>query len=118
MNDMGEGVIALINQIYTQLVPTVQNMADTIVERINVFAAIGALLYIFGNLLKQIYYSEEINFLPYMRPFIVLMIIPLSPTITDAIDNFSDSIRIAASGSNSNISQRIEQNAQKMQEAV
>lgn len=118
MESLGEGVISLINQIYNQMTPTVQTMASNIVSKINLFAAIGAILYIFANLLRQIYYNEEINFLPYMRPFVILMLIPLSPKITAAIDTFADGIRVAASGSNLKISERIKTNAKKMQEAV
>ncbi len=118
MESLGEGVISLINQIYNQMTPTVQSMATEIVSKINVFAAVGAILYIFGNLIRQVYYNEDINILPYMRPFVVLMLIGLSPKITAAIDTFSDGIRVAASGSNMKISERIKTNAKKMQEAV
>lgn len=118
MEDLGEGVISLINQIYTNMIPMTEAISAQIVSRINVVAAIGATLYIFGNLIKQIYYNEEINFLPYMRPFLVLMIIPLSPTITEGIDAISTEIRNAMNGSNAQISQRIEKNSELMQAAI
>lgn len=118
MEDIGEGVISLINQIYTEMIPMTEGISEMIVTKINVAAAIGATLYIFGNLIKQIYYNEEINFLPYMRPFLVLMLIPLSPMITEGIDKISTEIRLAVNGSNTKISERIENNSEKMQEAI
>ncbi|MGM9512464.1 type IV secretion system protein [Larkinella sp. GY13] len=118
MEDIGEGVIALINQIYANMIPTTEKMVALIISKINVVAAIGATLYIFANLIKQVYYNEEINFLPYMRPFLILMLIPISPTITDGIDTLSNEIRIAVNGSNSEISKRIESNSKLMQEAI
>jgi hypothetical protein len=118
MEDIGEGVIALINQVYTQMNPTVESMAAAAIGHINIFAGIGALLYIFGNLIKQIYYNEDINFVPYMRPFLVLLLLPLSGKITEGMDEFSVVIRQAANGSNMAISDRIQKNAEKMQEAV
>lgn len=118
MEDIGDGVVALINQVYTQMNPQVEAMAQVAIQNINIFAGIGALLYIFGNLIKQIYYSEDINFLPYMRPFLVLLLLPLSGQITEGIDDFSARIRNSANGSSSAIGQRIERNAEKMQKAV
>ena len=118
MEDIGQGVIALINQIYNEMTPMTESIASLIISKINVVAAIGAILYIFGNLIKQIYYNEDINFLPYMRPFIILMLIPLSPKITDGIDEISNQIRNSVNGNNVQIAERIEKNSKNMQDAI
>ncbi|PWJ53413.1 hypothetical protein CLV98_12327 [Dyadobacter jejuensis] len=118
MVDIGEGVIALINQMYTQMIPYTEQIAAVIVKKVNVVAAIGAILYIFGNLIKQIYYNEEINFLPYLRPFLILMLIPMLPLITDGIDSIATEIRTSVNGSNSKISERIHDNSKYMQDAI
>lgn len=118
MEDIGQGVIGLINQIYNEMIPMTEQISAMIVGKVNIIAAIGATLYCFGNLIKQVYYNEEINFLPYMRPFLVLMLIPLSPTVTEGIDKVSTEIRQAVNGSNAKIAERIEKNSEKMQEAI
>ena len=118
MEDMGECLVLLINKVLdTQQMQTAA-MGAIIQKQIAAAAAIGAILYIFGGLLKQIYYNEELHILPYLRPFVILMLLPLSVTITTALDTVGTKITEAANGSNLKISKRITDNAKKLQEAI
>lgn len=117
--ETGEGIMTLITQAYTELLPVARSHAAIIQGKIYTFAAIGAILYIFGNLMSQLYYvGTEINFLPYLRPFVILMLLPMSAGFANILDKFADSIRVAAGGSNAAIVARIERASDKISEAV
>ena len=51
---------------------------------------IGALIYIFSRLVGQIMRGEPIDFLPMLRPFLIVMLIALVPSLCNVIDDLGN----------------------------
>jgi hypothetical protein len=109
--ETGEGIISIINQVYNSILPQMTAMAASLQAKVATLAAIGAILYIFSHLISTVWNNQPINFYPYLRPFAILMLIPLSPAICTAIDALGNGLRTSISGSNTAVVKRIENNA-------
>lgn len=104
---MGESIMTTLNTIYSTQASSASADATYIAGIIRIAAAIGALLYIFSHLISQIASNQEINFLPLLRPFIILMIIPFSGSITTAIDGVGNQILARFNSGSKNISAQV-----------
>ena len=91
---MGEGIFKIIFDIYANQATIAQTYANLIEPKVRLIAGIGALVYIFGKLIIQIANNQEIDFFPFLRPFAILLLIPLSPQICSAIDSFGEEVRV------------------------
>ena len=100
---MGESIITTLNTIYSTQASSASADAAYIAGIVRIASGIGALLYIFGHLVTQIASNQEINFMPFLRPFIILMIIPFSGAITTAIDGVGNQIQARFNSGSKNI---------------
>lgn len=115
---LGENLIKVINDIYTQQIPVASADAAVITGYVRVASGAGALLYIFWNLASKLATNKEIDFLPFLRPFIVWMIIYYSTDITNALDGLGNQIRSRFTASSTDISNQIKAVNAKIKEKV
>jgi hypothetical protein len=115
---LGENLIKVISDIYTQQVPIASADATVIAGYVRVASASGALIYIFWNLASKIATNKEIDFLPFLRPFLVWMVIYYMGDIVNAIDGIGNQVRSRFTNQSSNISTQIKEVNTKMKEKV
>lgn len=115
---MGENIFKIILDIYTNQATIAQSYASLIEPKVRLIAGIGALIYIFGRLISQIAQNQEIDFLPFLRPFVVLLLIPLSPQICTALDTFGEEIRVLVSSQNTTIATRVQEQSLLIEQLV
>ena len=115
---MGEGIFKIIFDLYTNQASIAQTYANLIEPKVRLIAGIGALVYIFGKLITQIANNQEIDFFPFLRPFAVLLLIPLSPQICSAIDGFGEEVRSLVNNQNENIATKVQQQTEKIEKLV
>lgn len=82
-------ILKFIEDTYQSTIGTTQSAFNVIVGEIRAVAGIGALIYIFSRLAGQIMRSEPIDFFPYMRPFLIVMMIALAPSLCNVMDKMS-----------------------------
>lgn len=106
---MPSGIIDIIDSLYSgTLVTNATQIAGIIEPLVRSIAGIGALLYIFGSLALQIANNEEINFFPLLRPFILMLLIAIAPTIATAIDGLGNSIRTQITNKTTTINAKVD----------
>jgi hypothetical protein len=115
---MGEGIFKIIFDIYANQATIAQTYANLIEPKVRLIAGIGALIYIFGKLITQIANNQEIDFFPFLRPFAILLLIPLSPQICTAIDTFGEEVRSLVNNQNENIATRVQNQTEKIEKLV
>lgn len=115
---MGEGIFKIIFDLYTNQAAIAQTYANLIEPKVRLIAGIGALVYIFGKLITQIANNQEIDFFPFLRPFAVLLLIPLSPQICSAIDSFGEEVRSLVNNQNENIATKVQNQTDKIEKLV
>lgn len=115
---MGEGIFKIIFDIYSNQTSIAQSYAALIEPKVRLIAGIGALIYIFGRLITQISSNQEIDFLPFLRPFAVLLLIPLSPQICTALDTFGEEVRGLVAAKNTSIATRVQEQSALIEQLV
>jgi energy-coupling factor transporter transmembrane protein EcfT len=115
---MGDSIINLLEQMYATQVPNASTQAATIAGYMQTVCGIGALLYIFGNIVNQIATNQEINFIPFLRPFVIIMLISFSGTFSNAIDGVGNTIRGLFNKNNNNISAHVKVINEKMEKLI
>jgi len=113
-----ESLIKIIQELYESQIPMAESMAETLERYVRVFAAIGALIYIFSRVIVQIANNQDIDVFPLLRPFVITMIIPFAPSICNAIDAFGDTIRNQVNAGNLQIADRVAALNAKIQEKI
>ena len=113
-----ESLITIIGKLYEQQIPMANTMAKGIEPLIRVFAAIGAMVYIFGRVILQIANSQDIDFFPLLRPFVLLLMIPFAPNFCDAMDSFGNEIRSRVNTGNLEIAARVERMNERVQDKI
>lgn len=116
--NFGEGIYDIIFKIYLEQSTIAQGYANKIEPMIRFGAGIGALLYIFGKLLIEISNNQTPQIISYFRPFIILLLIPMSSKICNAIDNFGNEVRTVVSGENNNVAKTIQDNSEQIKKLV
>lgn len=114
----GEGIYKIIFDLYANQSALAQNYANLVEPMIRTGAAIGAIIYIFSRLIPQIVNNQEIDFLSYFRPFLILLLIPFSSKICTSLDTLGENIRSVVAGQNANIADRVQKNSDKIQSLV
>lgn len=118
MQSSFESLIKILEQLYSQQVPMANELSKGIEPLIRVFAAIGALVYIFGRVIVQIANSQDIDFFPLLRPFVLLLLIPFAPNLCDAMDGLGKEIRSRVNTGNLEITARVEQMNERIQKKI
>jgi hypothetical protein len=109
--NMGNGIYDIILNLYNNQESIAIGYANTIEPYIRIVASMGALIFIFSRLIVQIANNQEIDFLPYLRPFLILLLIPFSAAICTAIDGFGNNVRGAITAQNVNIATYVKENS-------
>jgi hypothetical protein len=116
--NLGNSIYDIILQMYGLQVANAMSYAGSIEPFVRGIAAIGALIYIFSRLFIQIYSNQEIDILPFLRPFLILLLIPFSGQIATAIDSFGNSVRSVITVSNDNIAVAVEKTNKQIQAKI
>ena len=89
MNTSLLDILKFIEDTYQSTIGTTQSAFNGIVREIRAVAGVGALIYIFSRLAGQLMRSEPIDFFPYLRPFFIVMLIALAPSLCNVMDKVS-----------------------------
>jgi hypothetical protein len=116
--NMGNGIYDIILNLYNNQASIAIGYANTIEPYIRIVASMGALIFIFSRLIVQIANNQEIDFLPYLRPFLILLLIPFSAAICTAIDGFGNNVRGAITTQNVNIATYVKENSDLIREKI
>jgi len=104
--------------LYADMTASTMDITALIESKIRAVAGIGALVYIFSRLVPQVMRSEPIDFFPYLRPFMLMVLIGLSPRICNGIDKLGESIRTAVEGQNGTLYEKIAEQTKLLQQTV
>ena len=118
MESSFDSLIKILEQLYSQQIPMANELSKGIEPLVRVFAAIGALVYIFGRVIVQIANSQDIDFFPLLRPFVLLLLIPFAPNLCDAMDGLGKEIRGRVNTGNLEIAARVEAMNERIQKKV
>lgn len=111
---LGDSIINILQSLYAAEVGTANTLASTITGKLNVIAAIAALLYIFSSLTVQVVQNQSVNFFPLLRPFVLLLLIPYSGEICSAIDTTVNEIKVSVTAKTGSIEQKIQATNNKL----
>lgn len=115
---MGNGIYDIIFQLYANQAGIASGYAKLIQPYVLAGAGTGALIYIFGRLISQITSTGEIDFIPFLRPFAIMLLIPASPRICTALDNFGDQVRSIITVENTNVADLVKAQTVLIQKKV
>ncbi|MGF7218805.1 hypothetical protein GGR92_004984 [Spirosoma lacussanchae] len=104
--------------LYADMTASTMDITALIESKIRAVAGIGALVYIFSRLIPQVMRSESIDFFPYLRPFMLMVLIGLSPRICNGIDKLGESIRTAVERQNGTLYEKIAEQTKLLQQTV
>lgn len=104
--------------LYADMTASTMDITALIEAKIRAVAGIGALVYIFSRLVPQVMRSEPIDFFPYLRPFMLMVLIGLSPRICNGIDKLGESIRTAVERQNGTLYEKIAEQTKLLQQTV
>ena len=104
--------------LYADMTASTMDITALIETKIRAVAGIGALVYIFSRLIGQVMRNEAIDFFPYLRPFMLMVLIGLSPRICNGIDKLGESIRTAVERQNGTLYDKIAQQTKLLQQTV
>jgi len=104
--------------LYADMTASTMDITALIEAKIRAVAGIGALVYIFSRLVPQVMRSEPIDFFPYLRPFMLMVLIGLSPRICNGIDKLGESIRSAVERQNGTLYEKIAEQTKLLQQTV
>jgi hypothetical protein len=115
---MGNGIYDIIFQLYANQAGIASGYAKLIQPYVLAGAGTGALIYIFARLITQITSNGEIDFIPFLRPFAIMLLIPASPRICTALDNFGDQVRSIITVENTNVADLVKAQTVLIQKKV
>ncbi len=107
-----------LQSIYAEVLKSSSSTAREIETMIRSAAGIGALLYIFSRLAGQISRNESIDFFPYLRPFLMVILITAAPKICDTLDAFGLAAANKITGGNQLIYERVKKQSELIREKV
>jgi hypothetical protein len=115
---MGESIIKTLSDLYATQAAYASADANFITGILRTACGIGALLYIFGQLILQISSNQEINFLPFLRPFVIMLVLPFSGQISTAIDGIGTQIQGRFNAGSKNIAAQVKAVNDQMKKKV
>ena len=119
MNATLQTIVDLIWQQYTAVKAGIINdIFTSLSQQVRLVAGIGALVYIFSSMIGQIARGETIDFFPYLRPFLLVGMIALAPSLCDIMDKMGRDLYDASEQGNMDLSRRIEKQEDLMRQAV
>lgn len=104
--------------LYADMTASTMDITALIESKIRAVAGIGALVYIFSRLIGQVMRNEAIDFFPYLRPFMLMVLIGLSPRICNGIDKLGESIRTVVERQNGTLYEKIGEQTKLLQQTV
>ncbi len=104
--------------LYADMTASTMDVTALIESKIRAVAGIGALVYMFSRLIGQVMRNEPIDFFPYLRPFLLMVLIGLSPRICNGIDALGESIRSAVERQNGTLYEKIAEQTKALEETV
>jgi len=113
-----ESLITIINELYEKQIPMATTMSESIEKYVRAFAAIGALIYIFGKVIIQIANNQDIDIFSLLRPFVIFLLINSSSSICNALDSFGTLVRNQVNSGNLQIAERVAALNEKIQEKI
>lgn len=121
---MLQDIITLIKAQYAEMLASgnlfgsASSAYGMISQQVRAVAGIGALIYIFSRLVGQIMRGEPIDFLPMLRPFFIVMLIALVPSLCNVIDRLGDRLVQGSEVGNQTLFKRIETQEALLKNAI
>lgn len=104
--------------LYADMTASTMDITALIESKVRAVAGIGALVYIFSRLIGQVMRNELTDFFPYLRPFMLMVLIGLSPRICNGIDKLGESIRTVVERQNGTLYEKIAEQTKMLQQTV
>ncbi len=113
-----ESLLTIISELYDKQIPMATAMSESIEKYVRAFAAIGALIYIFGRVIMQIANNQDIEVFSLLRPFVIFLLINSASLICNALDSFGTLVRNQVNSGNLQIAERVAALNDKIQEKI
>ncbi|TAE39249.1 MAG: hypothetical protein EAZ70_07020 [Runella slithyformis] len=115
---MNFDILKILEYVYQSTLTSSNGAAEKIEVSIRAAAGIGALVYIFSRLIGQISRNEPIDFFPYLRPFLLVLLIASAPKMCDAMDAFGKKTVGLINASNGNLYEKVKKNTEMIQKKI
>jgi hypothetical protein len=111
-------LIDTLHKLYQAQILRADSYANLIEVKVRAAAGLGALIYIFSRLLGQIARNEAIDFLPYLRPFLLVCLIASAPKFCTLLDEFGQEITDTIDTANGSLHERVKKQTTVLQKKV
>ena len=111
-------IIDTLQKLYQAQILRADSYANLIETKVRAAAGLGALIYIFSRLLGQIARNEAIDFLPYLRPFLLVCLIASAPRFCTILDEFGLEITNTIDTANGSLHDRVQAQTATLQKKV
>lgn len=111
-------IIDTLQKLYQAQILRADSYANMIEAKVRAAAGLGALIYIFSRLLGQIARNEAIDFLPYLRPFLLVCMIASAPRFCTILDEFGTEITDTIDAANGSLHDRVKAQTATLQKKV
>lgn len=111
-------IIDTLQKLYQAQILRADSYANLIEAKVRAAAGLGALIYIFSRLLGQIARNEAIDFLPYLRPFLLVCMIASAPRFCTILDEFGTEITDTIDAANGSLHDRVKAQTAMLQKKV
>lgn len=115
---MNFDILKTLEQVYQSTLTSSNSAAEKIEVSIRAAAGIGALVYIFSRLIGQISRNEPIDFFPYLRPFLMVLLIASAPKMCDVMDAFGKKTVGLVNASNGDLYEKVKKNTEMIQKKI
>lgn len=115
---MNFDIIDTLQKLYQAQILRADSYASLIETKVRAAAGLGALIYIFSRLLGQIARNEAIDFLPYLRPFLLVCMIASAPRFCTILDKFGTELTDVIDTANGSLHDRVKAQTVILQKKV
>lgn len=116
--DLSTDVIKLIETTFQELKTSMANDYKGLIDIGRAIGGIGALIYIITKIWSALLRSEPIDFVPLIRPFIILQLITFSNAFCESLDSVGEGVLKISNTSVGQMSIKIQEAIKKREQAL
>jgi conjugative transposon TraJ protein len=116
--ELSTDVIKLIETTYRELKTSMANDYKGLIDIGRAIGGIGALIYIITKIWGSLLRSEPIDFVPLIRPFIILQLITFSNAFCESLDRVGEGVMQISNTSVGQMSLKIQEAIKKREQAL